>query len=183
MKKYAVVIFILSIILLIPSMVDVSHESESNPEEGESCIFTAYIQKSWVKFQERPWVTGWVYNCDDGIEYQLKDTVYVRVLDINGNIIEDDWKAGKNTARSEHSNPTKYIFNDQVYRGGAQGNADTTETETIHISKNQYFFYMPQIHSIDFEHRGIYQIELTYNKEVRTIWFAVFDPDKWWQDE
>jgi len=41
---------------------------------------------------------------------------------------------------------------------------------------------MPQIHSLDFEHRGLYQIEITYNEEVRTVWFAVFDPDKWYQD-
>jgi len=69
-----------------------------------------------------------------------------------------------------------------VYRGGAQGNADVTEAETVYIRENQYFFYMPQIHSIDFEHRGIYQIELKYGEHVRTVWFAVFDPDKWWQD-
>jgi len=170
------------LVLLIPSMVYASHESESNLEEDESCIFTAYIEKSWVKFQERPWVTGWVYNCDEGIPYHLKDTVYVRILDINGDLIEDDWKDNKNSIKSKN-HPTKYIFNDQVYRGGARGASDNTEAETIYIKENQYFFYMPQIHSIDFEHRGLYQIELTYNKEVRTIWFAVFDPDKYWQDK
>ena len=181
-QRNGMIFLIVSIILLIPSMVYASHETEPNLEEDESCIFTGYIQKSWIKFTESPWVTGWVINCDEGIQYQLKDTVYVRILDINGDLVEDDWKARKDTAKTESSNPTKYIFNDQVYRGGAQGNADVSEAETIYISENQYFFYIPQINEIDFEHRGIYQIELTYNKEIRIIWFAVLDPDKRYQD-
>lgn len=41
---------------------------------------------------------------------------------------------------------------------------------------------MPLINELEFEHRGIYQIELTYINEVRTIWFAVLDPDIWYED-
>lgn len=175
-----ITILSLALLMLIPGVVYASHESI--PIEEQGCIFSADIEKSWVFFQERPWVSGDVYNCDESIQYQLKDTVYVRILDINGDLVDDDWKDNRNTV-NEDDTPTKYIFNDQVYRGGAQGNADTTETETIYIKENQYFFYMPQIHSLDFEHRGFYQIELTYNKEVRTIWFVVLDPDKWYQDE
>ena len=40
----------------------------------------------------------------------------------------------------------------------------------------------PQIHEIDFEHRGIYQIELTYGNYINTIWFAVLDTDKRWNE-
>jgi len=182
MKQYEITIILAAImILLIPGVVYASHEPEP-VEESQDCMFTAYLEKSWIKFQERPWVTGWVYNCDEGIQYQLKDTVYVRILDINGDIIEDDWKARKDTAKTQNNNPTKYIFNDNVYRGGSHGGTENTEDKVIYLRENQYFFYMPQIHSIDFEHRGIYQIELTYNNEVRTIWFAVLDPDKWYQD-
>lgn len=149
--------------------------------EKNECVFTANIEKSWVIFLERPWVTGTVYNCDESIEYQKKDTVYIRILDINGIVIDDGWKPKARDNPIE--TPNKYIFNDQVYRGGSQGNADVTGDKVIYIRENQYFFYMPQIHSLDFEHRGIYQIELTYNNEQRTIWFAALDPEKRWNEQ
>lgn len=149
--------------------------------EEDDCIFTAYIEKSWVFFQERPWVTGFVINCDEEIQYHLKDFVYIRILDINGDLVDDNYYDNRDTRRT--SAPEKYVFNDSVYRGGGLGgNADTTHAETIYIKENQYFFYMPQIHSIDFEHRGIYQIELKYGDHIRTVWFAVLDPDKRWDE-
>ncbi len=143
MKNNTKLLFLLPIaLLIIPVFAQ---------ETQEECIFTSHLEKSWIFFQERPWVTGSMINCDDGIQYHLKDTVYIRILDINGDLI-----------------------------GG--GNADVSQVEVIHIRENQYFFYMPQIHSIDFEHRGIYQIELTYNNHTNTIWFAVLDPEKRWDE-
>ena len=177
-KRFTILAAVFSIIAIIISV------NESYGEiDNQECVFSADIEKSWIMFGERPWVTGFIVNCDDGIQYHLKDTVYVRILNINGDVIQDSWKPKKDTARTQHNNPSKYIFNDQVYRGGAQVNADVSKAETIHINKNQYFFYLPQIQELDFDHRGIYQIELTYNKQIKTIWFAVLDPDKWWQDE
>jgi len=171
-------------LLLVPlfALLFIPAFAQETQEEND-CIFTSYLEKSWVFFQERPWVTGSVINCDDGIQYHLKDTVYVRILDINGDLVDDNWipKARHNVA--EDGKPQKYVFNDSVYRGGGiGGNADVSQVEVIHIRENQYFFYMPQIHSIDFEHRGIYQIELTYNTHINTIWFAVLDPEKRWDE-
>jgi len=181
MKKYVVSIFLVLVILLIPSMVYASHESHPNLEEDESCIFTAYIEKSWISFPDDPWVSGFVYNCDSN-EYHEKDRVFVRVLDINGDLVEDNWLPKNPTNKDEIV--SQYVFTEHVYRKGSfTGNANVESVEVIHIKPNQYFFYMPQINSVDFEHRGIYQIELTYGDHVRTIWFATFSPDIWWEND
>jgi len=180
MKKYIIISFLTVLILFIPSMVYASYESESNLEE-ESCIFTAYIEKTWVMFQESPWVTGFVYNCDSR-EYHEKDRVLVRILDINGDLVEDSWQQKKTTAHKD-TKPSLYTFTEHVYRKGSfTGNANV-EKEVVHITPNQYFFYLPQINSLDFEHRAIHQIELTYGDHVRTIWFATLNPNIWWEDD
>ena len=151
-------------------------------EEEQKCIFTAHIEKSWVFFPDRPWVTGSVINCDSN-EYHEKDRVFVRILNINGDLVEDNWLPDHTTTRS--IDPEKYIFTDHVYRKGSYtGNYELgLHGGTISIRPNQYFFYLPQIHSIDFDHRGIYQIELTYGNHVRTVWFATFSPDISWKDD
>jgi len=143
-----------------------------------------------------------VYNCDYLIDEYKKDFVYIQILDINGNIIEDNWIRGSSTNLPVYSSelpdilqgwvpdriatppppPVEYSFSQDVHRGGFRGNAVTSQAETIHIRPNQYFFYMPQIHELDFEHRELYQIELTYGKHIRTIWFAVLDNDKRWDE-
>lgn len=156
--------------------------------DQEECTFTAYIEKSWVNFGDRPWVSGFVDNCDDKIQYHLKDFVHWQIKDINGDIVTENWHFAKNSATNEaklrDTQPSKYKGIDDVFRGyGIKGaNADTTEAKTYYLRENQYFFYLPQIHSIEFEHSGIYQIELTYSDYTRTVWFAVLDPDKYWQD-
>lgn len=180
-------------LLFIPAFAD---------QESQDCVFTAHIEKSWVFFQDRPWVTGSVINCDDKIDPYKKDFVYMRILDINGDVVEDNlimntktklpvvssdlptalqgWKPDVIATRPPA--PAKYVFSEDVYRGGFRGNADVSQVEVIHIRLNQYFLYLPQIHSIDFEHRGIYQIELSYGNHINTIWFAVLDPDKRWDE-
>jgi len=176
------------VILLIPSMAYASHEGSTwtwnegyGPEQIKECQFTANIEKSWVFFTERPWVTGWITDCDSD-KYFEKDRVFVRILDINGDLVESEWFT-KTTAKS--STPEKYVFTEHVYREGSfTGNANVEGAEVVHITPNQYFFYMPQINSVDFDHRGVYQIELTYGEHVRTIWFASLSPDiPWYQDE
>lgn len=172
MKYVANKLLIAALLLLIP--ISLAYAS-SEEEVIEECEFTADIEKSWVFFTERPWVTGYVYNCDSN-EYHEKDTVFVRILDINGDLVEDGWKPQKNTGK-QLPLVTKYVFNQDVYRGGFRGNANVEGIDVVHIRTNQYFFYMPQIHSIDFDHKGVYQIELTYGDHVRTIWFASLNPD------
>ena len=182
--------FLAVFILLVPSMVYASHESEVNIEEDDSCIFTGYIEKSWVKFQERPWVTGFVVNCDPEFAWQYfssndegyfeKDRVFVRILDINGDLVESGNHLKDNSARYDDIETSPYVMNYVVNRSGEYKN--TSGKDTVTVYPNQYLFYMPQILSLDFEHRGIYQIELTYDEEVRTVWFAVLDPDKRYQD-
>ncbi len=173
--------FLAVLILLIPSMVYASHESEKNLEENESCIFTAFIEKSWVFFQDRPWVSGFVNSCD-AYHYFEKDQIFVRILDINGNTVSDSWKP-YNTKAYPLEPPSLYEFTTYVYRGGARGGTNVESAELIHIRPNQYFFYMPQINSIDFDHRGIYQIELRYGDNIRTIWFVTLSPNIWWEDD
>ncbi len=170
-------LFILPLLVLL--FIPVFADDEVIQQDG--CIFTSWIEKSWVLFQERPWVSGFVYNCDDGIDYYLKDFVHVRILDIDGNLVDDNYYYNKMIRKT--ITPEKYVFSDLVYREGSfTGNVNVEKVEVVYIKPNQYFFYMPQIHSIDFEHRGIYQIELSYGNHVNTIWFAVFDPGKFWQD-
>ena len=191
MKKYAVIIFLVLTILLIPSIVDASHESESNLEVDESCIFTAFIEKSWVFFTERSWVTGWVTGCDsqsweytpNEILYAMKDTIQVKILDIDGNLVDDHIADKDNIPFSDEIVYSKYSFRDYVYRGGQiTAHLDAAHKGPQYLQENQYYFEMPQINSRDFEHRGVYQIELTYGDHVRTIWFAVLNPELRWDE-
>jgi len=150
------------------------------PEQIKECQFSAYIEKSWIFFTERsPWVSGWITDCDSS-NFWEKNRLFVRILDINGDLVEDTWQPHA-TKADPLVMPSLYEFTESVYRGGSYtGNANVERVELVHIAPNQYFFYMPQVNSIDFEHRGIYQIELTYGDHVRTIWFASLDPQIPW---
>ncbi|MCZ6583061.1 MAG: hypothetical protein O6761_07830 [Thaumarchaeota archaeon] len=190
MKYEAIMLSIaLTLVLSSATLAYASHEGSTwtwnegyGPEQTKECEFTAYIEKSWVFFTERPWVTGFVSDCDSN-EYHEKDRVFVRVLDINGDLVEDNWLPKNPTNKVEIV--SQYVFTEHVYRAGSfTGNANVEKVEVVHIKPNQYFFYMPQINSVDFEHRGVYQIELTYGDHVRTIWFASLSPDiPWYLDQ
>lgn len=175
--RYITLIPLLSL-LFIP----VFAEKYEEPQKGE-CVFTSHLEKSFIYFQERPWVLGYVSNCDDGIENHKKDFVYMRILDVNGDLLDDKWiPEARHTVKGDQP-PQKYVFNDSVYRGGGLGgNADVSGKDVVHISPDHYFFYMPQIHSIDFEHMGVYQLELTYGNYTNIIPFAVLDPNCWWKN-
>lgn len=148
------------------------------PEPVIECEFTAYIEKSWIFFTERPWISGWIKDCDSGV-YWEKDRIFVRILDINGDLVEDTWQPTNPTNKEEIV--SQYTFTEHVYREGSfTGNANVEKVEVVNLTPNQYFFYMPQINSIDFEHRAIYQVELTYGSHVKTIWFASLDPQLPW---
>lgn len=189
--KYEAIVLLTALTLVLSSTIPAyaGHEGSTwtwnegyGPEQIKECVFTADIEKSWVFFTERPWVTGWITDCDSN-KYWEKDRVFVRILDINGALVEDTWKPSDPTNKVEIV--SQYIFTEHVYRAGSfTGNANVEKVEVVHIEPNQYFFYMPQINSIDFEHRGVYQIELTYGEHVRTIWFASLSPDiPWYLDK
>lgn len=149
------------------------------PDEiKQNCIFTANIEKTWITFGEKPKVWGTVYDCDSN-EIHEKNRVFVKILDINGDVVQDSWQSDKKTAKT--SKPSLYEFNQDVYRErGFRGNANVQGVEVIHIQPNEYFFYMPQINSLDFDHRGIYAIELTYGNYVRYVSFATLSPTLFW---
>ena len=124
--KFIMMLPFLVLLFLIPAQA----------EESDECIFTGFIQKSWVMFGERPWVTGFVINCDDdNIEYHLKDFVHWQIKDANGDpVIEEIYNRQMSESRKEKYRQeydyTKYKGIDDVYRGyGVAGaNADTTES-------------------------------------------------------
>ena len=153
---------------------------------AEECVFTSSITKSWVMFGERAGLQGFVINCDSNIDYWKQDTVYIRILDNEGNLVTDKsggFNSDTKPSKTDQLTPEKYVYNDQVYRGGSQGNADVSEGETVTIHKNMYFSYMPQINSLDFEHRGLYWAEITYNDKVNMVNFITLDPAKLYEDE
>lgn len=163
------------ILLLLPLLslliIPVYGETES-----KDCIFTAYIADSWsyVPFGDHVRVSGQVINCDDNIQYFEKNRIDIRILDVNGNVLEDNWQPAKITSNSQQA--AKYEFTDDVYREkGFRGNFDNSQGDKIHIKPNQYSFYIPQINSLDFKHGGIYQVELTYGEHVRFVNFRTLD--------
>lgn len=152
-----------------------------NESFADECIFTANIEKTWVNFGDRPYVFGTVKNCDSNDIYK-KDFVFVKILDEDGNLVDDKWQPDKVTAKT--NKPTKYAWNDNVYRGGGLGmNADVSEERTIYIDKDTYFFYMPQITQIDFKHRGVYQLEVKYGDHTIFVNFATLSPDIFYATE
>lgn len=164
-------------------LISVFTLSEAFGEEEDNCQFDAHLEKSWIKFGERPWVTGGVIGCDV-TEYHEKNTVYVRILDINGDLLGDTWQPRKQTVHTSKVSPSLYTFNERVYREGSfTGNANVEKVEVIHLKYNQYFFYLPQINGLDFKHRGVYTIELRYGEEIRTINFATLHPDLRYDEE
>lgn len=158
-------------IILIPASAD---------ESKDECIFTASLEKTWIFYSESPWVRGSVVDCDNRY-IQDKDRVYVKLLDINGDRIDGKWKGID--ANTKSLNPSQYEYGISVYRGGAMGFFDSTKVPAITLNENEYFFYMPSISSLDFDHRGIYQIQLTYGDHTRVIWFATLSPDVRWDQE
>ncbi len=180
--------YTMKLLIRIPFLALFFIPAFAEEQSYEQCVFTGHIQKSWATFGERPWITGFVYNCDDNIEYHLKDFVHWQINHLDGKPVDGGYMTWKPIASErtlvESERPSKYKGIDDVFRGyGIKGaNADTTEAKTYYLHKNQYFFYLPQIHSIDFEHRGIYYVEISYGNHIEKVYFAVLDPNKWWQD-
>ena len=190
MKYAANKLVIGALLLLIPLSV-----AYATPEEevGKECIFTANIEKSWVSFTERPWVTGIVKNCDsqsweytsNELLYSMKDTVQIKIFDIDGNLVDDHIAPGPTKIPVKDGIIySKYSFNDQVYRGGQiASHQDAAHEGSQYLQEDRYFFEMPQINSRDFVHRGVYKIELVYGEHTREIWFATLNPDIPWNLE
>jgi len=169
------VIFSSIIIFSVPQISAYEHDIV------KPCIFEADIERTFVPFGDEPFIIGGVTDCDRGIGYtqNQKDFVYVRILDINGEVIDDNWKSSTPTTRKEFIIPTKYIFNKMVYREGNSLSYIQTNQEGDKNHKllfNEYYFYLPKITSIDFNHFGFYQVELTYNNYKNIIWFVTYDP-------
>lgn len=163
------------------------------------CVFTASIEKNIVFTSEKPFVTGFVKNCDvENITYSgnenwnaMKNKVFVRILDNNGDLVDriDNSKnvfVGRQTPNDVHENhflndkfniASKFNFNDSVYREGSYtGNADVSESRTFTMQNNQFFFYLPMsINAAYFEHGKTYTVELTYMKHTRTVDFLIVD--------
>lgn len=176
-----------ALLLLIPISAAFAAPEENVVKE---CIFTANIEKSWVFFTEKPWVTGIVKNCDsqsweytsNELLYSTKDTVKIKIFDINGNLVDDHIATGKTKVPvTDGITYSKYSFNDHVYRGGhIAAHQDAAHEGSQYLQEDRYFFEMPQINSRDFEHRGVYKIELVYGDHTREIWFAALSPDIPW---
>ena len=149
-------------------------------ESDDDCSFTASLEKSWIYYSESPWVRGSVVDCDNRY-LQDKDRVYVKLLDINGDRIDGKWKGID--AATNSRNPSQYEYTLSVYRGGALGFFDSTKVPAITLNENEYFFYMPSISPLDFDHRGVYQIQLRYGDHTQVIWFATLSPDIPWDQE
>lgn len=162
-------------------LLNQNNSDELDKSVDDDCIFTANLEKSWIYYNESPWVRGVVLNCD-AHQIQDVDIVYVKLLDINGDRIDRVWLGQDHL--SIPSNPSHYEYAYSVYRGGANGNVFHTDEGLVKINTNQYFFEMPSISSLEFNHREIYQIELTYGDQTQNIFFAVFNPNiPYWEDE
>lgn len=169
-------IFPIFVILLVPVFAE---------EETEKCNFTASLEKSWIYYGETPFLTGFVINCDTGGTQEARDLsrdrVHIKLLDINGERIDENWLGS--TKYTGSSNPTQYQYVENVYREGQGGNIASDNTkELVRLKPNQYFMYLPVINPLDFHHREAYQIQLTYAEYTKTIWFAVFNPNVYWED-
>ena len=155
-------------------------------ETIEECHFTAFIEHTWVMYGERPWVSGFVVGCDNPrwvhtdneLDYQLKDTIQVRFTDINGNLLTGHIADADNIPFSDEIEYSKYSFRDYVYRGGnLLAHQDAMVKGSQYIQENQFYFEFPlAVNSRDFEHRGIYHIELQYGDHKRIVTFASLNP-------
>jgi hypothetical protein len=159
-----------SIILLSGTLTSTAFAEE----QTEECIFTGFLEKSWMYYAETPWIRGSVINCDTAhtVTQRLlqQDRIHVQILTIDGQIIGDNLRG-------------EYDYHYDVYReGNSQGNFFNDKVPSVTINPNEYFFYMPSINSLHFDHRGIYQIQISYNEHVKILYFAVLNPNVWYED-
>jgi len=123
----------------------------------------------------------WKYLISNEESYYEKDRVFVRILDIDGVLVTDGSHLKNNMARNNDIELSAYTLTHVVNRSDKIYN--TMGKNIVTVYNNQCFFYLPEIHQFDFEHRKIYQIELKYGDHTRTVWFAVLDPDKKWDED
>jgi hypothetical protein len=70
-----------------------------------------------------------------------------------------------------------------VFRNDEVGNHSFDNTKSlVNLLPNQYFMYLPSISPLDFEHRGLYQIQVTYGEHTETFWFGVLNPNVYYAD-
>ncbi len=171
-------------LLLIPLFTIMLIPASAEETEDE-CIFTVNIEKSWIYYNESPWVRGTILDCDTSHtatqRLAQQDRIHVELFDINGERLDEDWTP--QGVYSNSRNPTTYNYYYDVYReGNANGNFFNDKVPSITINPNEYFFYLPTIVNPDFNHREIYQIKITYSEHVRWIQFAVLNPNVWYDD-
>jgi len=162
--KYDKTVLLVAILalLVIPIGVYASHEQVETPiaEEEEPCKFTANIDKTPRRFTERIQVFGFVHpNCET---YELYDSykVHVKVVDMEGNLVKDDWKP--QARQAEKVNPSLYEFDAIIQEVGIRLAWDSMNKMNHTVYPGMFYTTIPQLNSVHFNEYEVYAVEVSY---------------------
>lgn len=142
--------------------------------------FTLYGQRNIYTLNDYAFFFGQVQG------FELKDFSYssnllVHILDSDGNIVEDNWKSNKSTARSENDqSATKSIFRitlntvDITWHGETQEEKETFEQNNIPLWDNGYRIQF-KVDPITYQAGEMYTVKVQYQDLVREYDFYVVD--------
>jgi len=173
--KYRTIVLTVALLVLIPGIVYASHEPEPVPIEEQPCVFTSYIDRSVRTFTERIQVWGYVHpNCDS---YELWDSykVHIKVVNMEGEVVEDDWIPKARDSVDEEDRPTLYEFDAIIQEVGLRLAKDSMNETNHKVYPNMYYVEIPQLNSIHFELMRVYAVEASYGNMTVSHNFVIIE--------
>ena len=150
-------------------------DAEEQTVIENDCKFTANIDKSVRQMGEDIQVFGFVHpDCDT---HDLWDSykVRVKVVDMNGKLVQDDWIPEARLLVDESDRPSLYEFDAIIQEVGVRLQEDRNTGKNYHVYPNNYYVSIPQLNSIHFELGVVYQVQVSYGDMVVSHNFIIIE--------
>lgn len=175
MKYETTVLLIAIVALLVPGVAYANSLEPEIPLEEQPCKFTAYIDKSFRKFTERIQVFGFVHpNCSTHDVWNSYK-VHIKVVDMEGNVVQDNWKSKARDNIDKNERPSLYEFDAVIQETGVRLAQDENTARHYKVYPNQYYTSIPQLNSVHFEKMVVYAVEVSYGSKTVTKNFVIIE--------
>lgn len=174
--KYAKTVLTVALLaFLVPSVVYASHETAPVPIEEQPCEFKSYIDRTVRTFTERIQIWGYVHpNCETYEQWESYQ-VHIKIVNMNGDVVEDDWipKSRNNTDKDKR--PKLYEFNANIQEVGVRLAKDSMNDVDHHIYPGMYYVESPLLNSVHFESYQVYAVEASYGNMTVSHNFVIIE--------
>lgn len=163
--------------LVAVTTANAQHLEPKIPLEEQPCKFTAHIDKTIRKFTERIQVFGFVHpNCETQNLWESY-RVNVKIVDMDGNVIEDNWLSKARLKVEKEQRPSLYEFDAIIQETGVRLQQDENTGRHYKVYPYQYYTSVPQLNSVHFDAMVVYSVQVTYGNMTVSNNFLILEEE------